>query len=241
MPDPRIRDTWLIHRPEALALGFLYAIFTGVWFTIGWLITNLLQDSPIVRLDRSIADWFANHRTTRMDSWTAIGSMLSDTMVKVAVTAIVAIVMLFIWKRWLEPLVIVIPLILEALCFITVTMLVGRPRPAFGLETSPVDSSYPSGHVAAAAAYAAIVIIVFWHTRRYWIRVLAVIVGVLIPLVVAFSRMYRNMHYLTDVIFGALLGGICVIATTIVLRRAHERRQISPVVSVDLHQSERRR
>lgn len=239
MPCPRIRDTWLIHRHEALVLGILYAVFTGIWFVIGWLITNPLKDSSIVHLDHSISDWFANHRTTRLDSWSATGSMLSDTMVKVAATAIIAIVMLFIWKRWLEPLVIVIPLILEALCFITVTMLVGRPRPEFGLETSPVNSSYPSGHVAAAVVYAAVVIIIFWHTRRSWIRGLAVIVGVLIPLIVSYSRLYQNMHYLTDVIFGALLGGVCVIATTIVLRRAHERRHLSPVISVDLHNSVR--
>jgi len=238
MPNPRIRDTWLIHRHEALVLGILYAVFTGIWFAIGWIIINPLKDSSIVHLDHSISDWFANHRTTRMDSWSVTGSMLSDTIVKVAVTAVIAIVMLSIWKRWLEPLVIVIPLILEALSFITVTLLVGRPRPEFGLETSPVNSSYPSGHVAAAVAYAAIVIVVFWHTRRYWIRGLAVIIGVSIPLIVAFSRMYRNMHFLTDVIFGALLGGVCVIATTIVLRRAHERRQLSPVISVDLRKSE---
>lgn len=238
MLKPRIRDTWLIHRHELLVLGILYAVFTGIWFAVGWLIINPLKDSSIVQLDQSISDWFANNRTTRLDSWSVTGSMLSDTIVKVTVTAVVAIVMLSVWKRWLEPLVIVIPLVLEALCFITVTLLVGRPRPEFGLETSPVNSSYPSGHVAAAVAYAAIVIVVFWHTRRYWIRGLAVIIGVLIPLIVSYSRMYRNMHFLTDVIFGVLLGGACVIATTIVLRRAHERRQLSPVVSVSSHKSE---
>lgn len=239
MPSSRIRDTWLLHRHETLVLGVLYVAFTGIWFVFGWLITNPFKDSSIVHLDHSISDWFANNRTTRLDSWSATGSMLSDTITKVAVTAVIAIVMLSIWKRWLEPLVIVIPLILEALCFITVTLLVGRPRPEFSLETSPVNSSYPSGHVAAAVAYAAIVIVVFWRTRRYWIRGLAVIIGVLIPLIVSYSRMYRNMHFLTDVIFGVLLGGACVIATTIVLRRAYERQQISSVVSVDLYKSER--
>jgi membrane-associated phospholipid phosphatase len=40
---------------------------------------------------------------------------------------------------------------------------------------------------------------------------------------VGLSRMYRGMHYPTDVLFGALLGGASVIATVIVLRGARER------------------
>ena len=39
------------------------------------------------------------------------------------------LLVLFLFKRWLEPLVIVVPLVIEALCFITVTTLVARPRP----------------------------------------------------------------------------------------------------------------
>jgi membrane-associated phospholipid phosphatase len=227
MSTSRIRDTWLVRRHEALMLGILYAAFTAVWFIPGWLLTHPLKDSWIVRNDQSISEWFADHRTSRWNSLTYIGSMLSDTVVKIVVTAIVAVVMLFIWKRWLEPLIVTIPLILEALTFITVTTLVGRPRPDVPrLEGSPVGSSYPSGHVAAAVAYSAIVVVVFWHTRRRWIRALAVGFAVLIPLCVALARLYRGMHFFTDVVFGALLGAASVVASVIVLRRAANEHEL---------------
>lgn len=224
MSTPRIRDTWLVRRHEALLLGILYVTFTATWFIFGWLLTHPLKDSPIVHTDQSISKWFFDQRTKRLNSLSFIGSMLSDTVVKIVVTAIIATAMLIVWKRWLEPLMVVIALILEALCFITVTTLVGRPRPdvRFRLDSSPVGSSYPSGHMGAAVAYSAIIVVVFWHTRQRWIRSLAVAFGVIIPVCVGLARLYRGMHFFTDVVFGALLGGASVVATAIVLRRADE-------------------
>jgi undecaprenyl-diphosphatase len=224
MPEPRLRDTWVLRKHEASVLVAFYAALTAVWFTVGWLLTHPLKSSWIVHTDQSISEWFANHRTSRLNSLTFVGSMMSDTLVKVVVTAFVAVTMLVVWKRWLEPLIIVVALILEALTFITVTTLVGRPRPDVPrLETSPVGSSYPSGHVGAAVAYSAIVVVLLWHTRRHWLRVLLIAVGAIIPVCVGLARIYRGMHYFSDVIFGALLGGASVIAAVLVLRNAAGR------------------
>jgi membrane-associated phospholipid phosphatase len=222
--DRRIGKTWLVRKHEALQLGIVYVTFTAVWFAVGWLLTNPLENSSIVRNDQSISEWFVRQRTPGLNSVSFVGSMLSDTVVKIVVTAIAAVVMLIKWKRWLEPLIVVVSLILEALSFITITTLVGRPRPDVEhLDTSPVGSSFPSGHTAAAVAYSAIVIVIFWHTRRRWIRALAVTFATVIPVCVALARLYRGMHFFTDVLFGALLGGASVIATTIVLRGAADR------------------
>lgn len=232
-PRTRLRDTWLLGKREVLTLVGLYVLFTGIWFVIGWSLKHPLNDSSIVHTDQHISRWFVPHRTPRLNSLTYIGSMMSDTVVKIVVTVLVTALVLILWKRWLEPLVIAVPLVIEASVFITVTTLVSRPRPDVPrLETSPVGSSFPSGHVAAAVVYSAIIIVVFWHTRRTWIRALAVALGALVPICVGFSRIYRGMHYFTDVVFGALLGGACVIACTLVLVRAAERRHL-PVPAED--------
>ena len=235
MSKQRLRDTWLIHKHEAAVLGLLYVTMTAVWFSFGWLLTRPLKNSAIVHNDQSMAEWFVPHRTPRLNSLSFIGSMMSDTFVKIIVTAIIAIVMLIIWKRWLEPLMVVVPLILEAMTFITVTWLVGRPRPDVPhLDTSPVGSSYPSGHTAAAVAYSAIAVVIFWHTRRTWVRALVATIAALVPIMVGLARMYRGMHFFTDVIFGALLGGTSVVASTIVLRNA-ARRQHQVIPALDEH------
>jgi len=229
----RLRDTWVLRKREATALVALYAAFTAVWFAVGWLLKHSLKDSWIVHTDQSISKWFVGRRTPTLNSLTYIGSMMSDTVVKIIVTAIVAITMLIVWKRWLEPVIVLVALILEALTFITVTTLVDRPRPNVPrLETSPVGSSFPSGHMGAAIAYSAIIVVLLWHTRRQWLRALLIAVGVLIPLCVGLSRIYRGMHYFTDVVFGGLLGGASVIATVMVLRHAEDRQAPD---SIDQH------
>ena len=152
--------------------------------------------------------------------------MMADTVVKVVVTGIVAIAMLVHWRRWLEPLMVVVPLVLEAMSFITITFIVDRPRPDVSrLDSSPVGSSFPSGHVAAAAAYSAIAVVIFWRTRERWLRSVAVALALILPIFVALARMYRGMHYFTDVVMGALLGGASVLVTALVLQHAATRRE----------------
>ena len=212
---------WPLRREDGVRLVGLYLVLTAVGVGVGLLLTRPFRDSAITRTDRAVAEWFAGRRTPTLNDLTAIGSQLSDTMIKIPVTALLCVVMFLVWRRWLEPLVVAVPLIVEAAAFITITFIVRRPRPDVPrLEGSPVDSSFPSGHTAAAVVYAAVVVVIFWHTRSRWIRVLAIAVVTLVSIAVGVSRMQRGMHFLSDVVFGALLGAATVLVVTIILVRA---------------------
>ncbi len=218
-----LKSTWPIHRREAGLLAIGYLVLVGVWTGIGALITGPLEPSALTRADQRIAQWLVDHRTSTWNHLTVWGSFLAETITKVVVTAVLAIVLVRVWKRYFEPMVLVVSLVIEAAAFIVVTHIVGRGRPdVVRLDNSPVNSSFPSGHVAASMAYIAITVIIFWHTRRRWPRFLSVIVTALIPIIVGVSRMYRGMHYFSDVVGGALLGGAAVLLTVTVLRRSTE-------------------
>lgn len=221
---PTLRASWPLHGRQWLTLLAVYVSFTLVWVGVGWLLVHPLAGSSIVHTDHSVSRWFVTRRTPTWNSLSFDGSMIADTLVKVSVTLVVAVAMLIAWRRWLEPLMVMIPLALEALCFITVTTIVGRPRPdVVRLDSSPVGSSFPSGHMAAGAAYAAIAVVIFWHTRRWWVRGLASVIVAVIVAGVALSRLYRGMHFLTDVVMGGLLGAMCVLTTALLLRGAKDQ------------------
>jgi membrane-associated phospholipid phosphatase len=80
----------------------------------------------------------------------------------------------------------------------------GRARPNVQTETawngprfSPRYNAFPSGHTAASTAFFVTLALASWRIG----------LGLLmIPLLVAFSRMYVAAHYLSDVVCGALIG-----------------------------------
>jgi membrane-associated phospholipid phosphatase len=110
--------------------------------------------------------------------------------------------------RWRESMFLAAALIGEVTIFVSITLLIDRKRPAVAhLDGAPPTSSFPSGHVAAAIAlYGSLAIIAVRVSSRAWLRVLAVIAAVALPACVGVARLYRGMHFLTDVIGGAVLG-----------------------------------
>lgn len=210
------------HRLTAIAglLAIAYLGLTAIWTGLGLLLTGPLAGTAVDAMDRDVADRLVERRTPQLDGWSQAGSMLAETLVKVIATAVIAVVLLIVLRSWREPFLISFALTLEAAVFITVTWLVGRPRPEVApLDDVSVGTSFPSGHVAAAAAYAAVAVVILERTRSVWIRTGTVAVAVLLPIVVGVSRMYRGVHYLTDVVGGAGLGAVCVLVTYLIARR----------------------
>ena len=201
-----------------------------------WIVGSLLVDGTVPaflsRADTPISDWAVAHRTPLFDAVTHVGTMTADTIVALGVTA-VAVVGLRLWLgRWREPLVVVVAIVGELLIFLIITATVHRARPAVPqLDQAPPTSSFPSGHTGAAVAlYGCLAVILLRNIGRRWVAVGLAIAGFVIPVLVAASRVYRGMHYPTDVAAGAIAGGIWLTAVLIVLLRtppADRNRNIS--------------
>jgi len=83
-----------------------------------------------------------------------------------------------------------------------------------------VDASYPSGHTAASiAVYCGIALLLTSRITNRTAQVAIWLVAALIPVFVAFSRMYRGMHHPLDVAGGALLG-IAALSALVLISRA---------------------
>jgi undecaprenyl-diphosphatase len=194
----------------------------------GLLLTRVLKGSGLTSTDRGVSRWFYHDRTPMLDEVTHVGSMLSDTLTAIVVTAVLVVVLRFWLGRWLEPMVVLTCILGELFIFLLVTTTVHRRRPTVPhLDPARPTSSFPSGHTGAAVALYVGVAVVLVHVvgRRSWASVVAVPLAC-IPIVVGVSRLYRRMHFLTDVMAGAIAGGLWMVIVVNVLllgRAAGER------------------
>jgi membrane-associated phospholipid phosphatase len=199
------------------------ACLVAVMVGLGYLVTEVLPSTAIGKWDAEVPHRLVDYRQQEGISESKLITSLSETPTIVALTALAAAV--FRWKfgRWRESLVVIYAVVGETSIFMATTLLIDRPRPSVPkLDAAPPTSSFPSGHTAAAVCfYGAIAAIIIWHTRHRWIKVVAVVVCAAVPLTIGGSRVYRGMHYPTDVLVGGLLGAIWL-TVVIVYVRTHD-------------------
>ena len=113
-------------------------------------------------------------------------------------------------KKWTRIfLAMLIALAIAGLAGRVIKISTGRARPSVKTEEvweGPRFSSkfhaFPSGHVAGSTAFFAVLLFANWRIGLACLP---------IPLLIGFSRMYVAAHYLSDVVFAAVLGIFCAI------------------------------
>ncbi len=81
-----------------------------------------------------------------------------------------------------------------------------RPQVDWRLIELPSSPSFPSGHaLESAVVYGSLALIVGRRRRGRW-RWVVYALGLLLPLLVGFSRVYLGVHFFTDVLAGWAVG-----------------------------------
>jgi len=194
-----------VKRSVALLLAFAVL---SVAVTAGW-------TAP---LDQSITVALAGHRTEVLNNLavnlTALGSA--------PVVAIVALLAALYAVASGRPRI-VLALLWTPLSFFLdsgLKLVFQHPRPTEAIIAIPDSYSFPSGHaVAASALYITLALAAATGERRLRPRRVLVWGGVLIALLVAWSRVYLGVHYLSDVVGGLLIGSAGALATTTAVSR----------------------
>jgi undecaprenyl-diphosphatase len=121
-------------------------------------------------------------------------------------TAVCA-VLLAARRRWAELGVLVAGMTIAQIGIHEIKAAVDRPRPPGPAEVSATGSSFPSGHAAHSVIYVWLAVTIVLRLRPGMARATAVVVaGFVLTALVGLSRVYLNVHYLSDVSGGWALG-----------------------------------
>ncbi|MGV1048762.1 MAG: bifunctional DedA family/phosphatase PAP2 family protein [Solirubrobacterales bacterium] len=121
-------------------------------------------------------------------------------------TAVCA-VLLAARRRWNELGVLLAGMTLASVGFHELKAAVDRPRPEEAATVGFSGSSFPSGHAAHSALYVWLAVTIVFRLRPGMARATAVVVaGIALTALVGLSRVYLDVHYLSDVSAGWALG-----------------------------------
>ncbi|HET8702020.1 MAG TPA: phosphatase PAP2 family protein [Nitrococcus sp.] len=182
-------------------LAFGLAVFIGASWLFGEIAGYALNGNRPPALDVRVAHWFYAHGAPGLTQFMLLVTHLNGALAISAYTVLLAAFLA--WQRiwyWLVALLLVVPG--GMLINVIMKHAFQRPRPHFEHPLLTLTTySFPSGHVAAATLwYGLLAALIVVHVRaRHW-RALAITAAFLLIALVASTRLYLGVHYLSDVL-----------------------------------------
>ena len=177
----------------------------------------LVRTNPhLIGIDNGVAKWGNIHASTISTHGLKLVTQLGGIY-----TVIVLCLVLAVGETIIERSVWVIPFIVavmggEEILTTTIKQLTDRVRPSFNPAAATLGPSFPSGHSATAAAFYATAALLLGRRRGQPARAVLTGLAVGLAVAVAASRVLLDVHWLSDVIAGLVLGwawfAVCAIA-----------------------------
>ena len=173
--------------------------------------------SSFSTVDANVNSWAVSIQST---AFTQIAKLIHygfDTIALFIITLLIAVYLLYKHYRT-DALLLVGAMLGDFVIVAIVKRLIHSARPLNGI-IQETGFSFPSGHAMAAVVLLGLLTYFIWqHFKSRNVKILSGILFILISLVVGFSRIYLNVHWLSDVV-GAYALGIFWVTFSIVAFR----------------------
>ncbi len=191
------RATWMLF--FRLSAGAVVLMVATTIF--GNIAEDVATNDSIVLVDKKVAEWFYHHTTPTLTKIMLVITNMHGTLpVSIAVIALCA---WLAWRcNWYWLLCVSLTVPGGILLNVGMKYAFQRSRPSFDNQLLTLTTySLPSGHVAGATLlYGVVVALLLPQVRSWKARALLVWIALFIVFVVAITRMYLGVHYLTDVL-----------------------------------------
>jgi undecaprenyl-diphosphatase len=203
----------------AAGVVVIWVLILGALTGIGKLIMITRNGNGNLLGDHTIPHWFAAQRTATLNHWSLIASNLGATQDILIVSVATCVVLIAVTRHWRPVIFLAVVMLGELAAFMTISAIVKRPRPDVpNLDSHLPTSAFPSGHMAATTClYVGIAILVIGHSRGWW-RYLFLIPAIVMPVMVALSRMYRGEHHPTDILASVLFAALWLAAAALLIK-----------------------
>lgn len=197
-----------LEKPYGLPLTAVLAIAGGFLFGFLGILQDVLFKDPLTRTDNRIANLIPSIRTTEQTRFFSFITSLAN-IETLAVLILLVGVLLWLRRRRIGAAIFVVVSVGAEASNYVIKHLVSRVRPDKGLSLIREDGySFPSGHVMGATVVFGLLAYYIYRTTKSGLVKLAIIITfVTTVFLVALSRIYLGVHYPSDVMASALLGG----------------------------------
>jgi membrane-associated phospholipid phosphatase len=190
--------------PRLYAQASLGVIFLAALWCFGLVVEDYLTGDPLVRWDVEFSRWLHDHSSSFLVSSFNVLTLAGNVATLAIIT--LAAALYFLRRGQLDRAAFLCAgaLGIEILNPI-LKLAFHRPRPELAyvhLETY----SFPSGHAAGSAAIYGLVFYLVARTLRPRWKIAGATAYVVVVITVGFSRLYLEVHYLSDVLAGVSLG-----------------------------------
>jgi len=185
----------------ALRLGVGAGVLIAAAWLFGAIAEDIVTSDRLTVLDIQVARWLRAQATPEVTRWMLLVTDLHSTIAVSCYAGVVAAALA--WRRQWRHLATVFVCVAGGLTLnVLMKLAFHRARPVLDDPLLTLTSySFPSGHVAGSTLmYGLLVAWMFTRTRRPLVRAAVAVAAAGAIALVAFTRMYLGVHYLSDVV-----------------------------------------
>lgn len=202
---------------RAVPTATMAAVLVSLFVALGFVAHHAAAGTTV---DHAVLAWMVNHRSAGL---TSVAIAVTNAGSPAATGAIASVAAAVLWRRTGSPrpaILILVTLSVAGAISTLSKMIIGAHRPTQSCQLIvETDASFPSGHVTGTLALlGALSVVISQHSRRAAHGALIVLTATVTALV-ALTRLYLGVHWVTDIVGALLLGAAAVVVAHLAYRR----------------------